>query len=393
MCRWLLLVAEFDARRGWAEWGVSTCAHWLSWRCGIGERAAREHVRVAGRLGELPIVRERFANGELTYSKVRAITRIATPETEEDLVMIARHATGAQIEKLASGYSRALRATTDAAREAQEREELFHFWQEDGMMRFEARLTAEDGALLLAAVNAAAARVDEVDGVASLPQRRAQALMALVRGETAEGGGLPAPAELVVHVDAETLVKEHVGVRSEVEDGPVLAPETVRRLGCDAAVVRMIERDGKPLSVGRRTRTISPALRRALRSRDRGCRFPGCTHSRFLHAHHIRHWAKGGPTDLANLVQLCSHHHRLVHEGGYTVEATAKGIVRFRRPDGRELMPTALCMPARGPTIETQHATRRLTIDSDTCQPLSAGDRLDYDIAVGNLLAANPPDG
>lgn len=111
--------------------------------------------------------------------------------------------------------------------------------------------------------------------------------------------------QLVVHVDAETLAQDRVIERSELEKGPALAPETVRRLGCDATLERIIEREGRPLSVGRRRRTIPPALRRALRARDHSCRFPGCTHARFLHAHHIHHWARGGPTNLDNLVQLC----------------------------------------------------------------------------------------
>ena len=387
-CRWLLLVAEFDARRGWAEWGVNSCARWLSWRCGIGLHTAREHVRVASRLDELPLVRARFASGELSYSKVRAITRVATPETEADMVMIGRHATGYQMEKLARGYGQALRATTERAREAPEREELVHYWDDDGMLRIEGRLTAENGALLLAAIDAAS---DNAEG--HLGQRRAQGLVSLVRGEVGDEARDPAPPELVVHVDVESLAGEQVGLRSEIEDGPVVAPETMRRLGCDAAVVRIIERDGKPLSVGRRTRTIPAALRRALRGRDRGCRFPGCTHSRFLHAHHIKHWARGGPTELGNLVQLCSRHHRLVHEGGYKVEVEGSGVVRFRRPDGAELVPSGPCMSARGATIEHQHHAQRLQITGDTCRPLSAGDVLDYDIAVGGLMAARPPDG
>jgi hypothetical protein len=103
-CRWLLLIAELYERGTWADWGIKTCAHWLSWRCGIGLNAAREHVRVARSLPELPLVREAFAAGELSYCKVRAITRVATPETEDYLVNLGRHATGAQLEKLVRGY-------------------------------------------------------------------------------------------------------------------------------------------------------------------------------------------------------------------------------------------------------------------------------------------------
>jgi hypothetical protein len=195
----------------------------------------------------------------------------------------------------------------------------------------------------------------------------------------------------VVHVDAQTLAADEVKSRAELAEGPALAPETVRRLGCDASLVRIIERDGRPLSVGRRTRTIPPAIRRALRNRDRGCRFPGCTHTRFLHAHHIQHWARGGPTELGNLVQLCSHHHRLVHEGGFMAERAGPGGVRFRRPDGRlipAVMPTHRNGDGRpGARLDCPHREQGLAIDANTCRPLSAGDRLDYGIAVEGLLA------
>jgi Domain of unknown function (DUF222) len=117
-CRWLLLVGEFDDRRGWADWGAKSCAAWLSLRCSIGAGAAREHIRVARRLRELPLVREAFGTGELSYCKVRAITRVATPEVEESLVEMGRHATGAQLEKLVRGFGSAMAATDETAQDA-----------------------------------------------------------------------------------------------------------------------------------------------------------------------------------------------------------------------------------------------------------------------------------
>jgi hypothetical protein len=404
MCRWLLLIAEFDVRLGWAEWGIRSCAHWLSWRCSIGLCAAREHVRVGHRLGELPLMREAFAAGQLSYSKVRAISRIATPESEAQLVELARHATGAQMEKLVRGYRGALAVALGTARRAYERRSLTFSWDDDGSLVFKGRLPADEGALMLTALKAQAveAAPTTAEGSTETPtqqvvtpsQGRADALVSLARTALADGrqqrqGG--DPCELVVHVDAETLAADEVQSRSELENGPVIAPETVRRLAWDAGLVRIIERDGRPLSVGRRTRTISPAMRRALRSRDGGCRFPGCTHTRFLHAHHVHHWARGGATELGNLVQLCSYHHRLVHEGGFVAEHGEKGVIRFRRPDGR-------LIPAVGPVrrrdarhdigqLEARNRFRGMQIDANTCRPLSAGDRLDYDIAVEGLLA------
>lgn len=379
MCRWLTLVAEFDARGGWAEWGVSSCAHWLSWRCGIGMTAAREHVRVARILQGLPLVQDEFASGVLSYSKVRALTRVASEKTEAQLVELARHATGAQLEKLCRQYGRALEATSPNAAAICERQALSTYWDDDGMLVVQGRLTAEDGAALMAALDQAAESVPEEAQELGARAVRAQALVALATD------GQPA-TEVIVHIDAETLVSNEIKRQSEVADGPALAPETVRRLGCDAAVVAMIERDGKPLSVGRRTRAIPPALRRALRSRDPGCRFPGCTHSQHLHAHHIQHWARGGPTAIGNLVQLCSYHHKLVHEGGYQVQVKSGTGLEFRRPDGRVISQRCEAQPAWGDGITAQHQRRRMSIGPDTCRPLSAGDRLDHDIAVEGLI-------
>jgi hypothetical protein len=385
-CQWLMLIAEFDMREGWAEWGVHSCAHWLSWRCSITPRTAREHIRVAHCLGRLPLVRAAFARGELTYCKVRALTRVATNETEEDLVMIARHATGAQLEKLVRGYHGALRATLDTAQESHERRFLSFHREDDGSLRIDARLTADEGALVLTALQTAEEWQDESDSVA---HRRADALVSVARSALAAGQAPRVgsdPCELVVHVDAASLTAEPVVERAELDEGSALAPETVRRLGCDAAVVRIIERDGRPLSVGRRTRTIPPALRRALRSRDHGCRFPGCGHRRFLHAHHIQHWARGGATELGNLVRLCSFHHRLVHEGGFRVERQGAVGLRFCRPDGRQIAETPQCQPAGGPGLVHQQRREGLNLNGDTCRPISAGDWLDYDLAVDSLI-------
>ena len=208
-------------------------------------------------------------------------------------------------------------------------------WEDDGSLRLEARLPADAGAIVLNGLRAAEEQRPETDvhgtdaGVARRggPRRCAGSAGAIGGGRIQVWSRWCRRVPLVVHVDAGTLASDQVAERCHVEDGPAVAPETARRLGCDAGVVRIVERDGRPLTVGRRTRTIPPALRRALRSRDAGCRFPGCTHERFLHAHHIRHWAKGGPTTLENLVQLCSYHHRLVHEGGFGVESSGGSAV------------------------------------------------------------------
>ena len=318
-CRWLELVAELDRRGELA----CTPSEWLAWRCGLTPRTAREHVRIARRLRELPRIRAAFRLGQLSFAKVRALTRIAEPESEEELLELALHMTAAQLERAVRAYRR---VTTEEAVAVQENAYFHWYWAEDGSLVLEGRLAPEDGAVFLRALDAARER-----GSAEPQTTNADALVAMAEAglsDTKRSGG--ERYQVVVHVDQEAL--EEGGC--EVDEGPSLAPETARRLACDASVVQIKERAGKPLSVGRKTRSIPPALRRALKRRDRGCRFPGCENHRFVDAHHIRHWAHGGETKLDNLVLLCRRHHRLVHEGGYSVERLPGEGLRFRAPRG-----------------------------------------------------------
>jgi hypothetical protein len=191
--------------------------------------------------------------------------------------------------------------------------------------------------------------------------------------------------QLVVHVESGALGDPHG--HCELEQGPALPAETARRMACDASLMAIVERDGRPVTVGRKRRTVPPALRRALYSRDRGCRFPGCDQRRFVDAHHIHHWARGGETKLSNLLLLCRHHHRLLHEGGFALERGAAGPV-FRRPDGRPIPATP--RPQRGDSYEIRRQNRRsgLGICPETPVARSAGERLDYASAVEGVLAA-----
>jgi hypothetical protein len=196
--------------------------------------------------------------------------------------------------------------------------------------------------------------------------------------------------QVVVHVDAETLGNAATGGGlCETETGAPLAAETARRLSCDAAIVPLLERHGQPLSVGRKTRAIPPALRRALASRDHGCRFPGCGERRFVDAHHLEHWAHGGHTALENLVQFCRHHHRLLHEGGYTVAGHPDRLV-FHRPDGRAVPAVPAPPPGCASALVRQHHRRDLAIAPDACVPGWAGEHLDLPAAVDAVLTYAP---
>jgi hypothetical protein len=171
---------------------------------------------------------------------------------------------------------------------------------------------------------------------------------------------------------------------SVLEDGPALAPETAERVACDASIVELVERDGVPLSVGRKTRTIPSAIRRALQARDRRCCFPGCENRRFLHAHHIRHWAHGGETRLDNLVLLCPRHHRFVHEAGYSIVSRGDAAFEFLDPWGGSIPNVPRSPP--GAAQRLLELNRLLDIDAETCES-GDGDRMDLGLAVDALLS------
>jgi hypothetical protein len=226
---------------------------------------------------------------------------------------------------------------------------------------------------------------------ASIGERRADALVLMADTLLANEPNARASDrfQVVVHVDAMTL-RDGDG-ESELADGSPIAGETARRLACDAAIVPLLERAGRPLRVGRKTRSVPPALRRALASRDRGCRFPGCTSHRTVDAHHIEHWANGGATNLENLVQLCRHHHRLLHEGGYTVTKSGSAFV-FRRPDGRRIR--AFPRKPRGCSraLAESNAGAGHGIDPEATVMLWAGERFDLGYNVDALLTFAPPE-
>ena len=215
--------------------------------------------------------------------------------------------------------------------------------------------------------------------------RRADAL-AWMTERMFEEGEAPALSahrhDVIVHVDAEVLARGTAG-RCEIENHTALAAETARRLCCDGGIVATVDRPrGEPLSVGRRTRSIPPALRRALMSRDRGCRFPGCTTTHRLHEHHVRHWAEGGETALDNLVLLCPVHHRLVHEGGFDVRRLDDGALRFTDPNGNPVRAPTPHEPSSPDTILSHNDALGLAIDSKIAMARWHGERIDYDHAV-----------
>ena len=350
--RLLTLIQEFDARGGWNT-GFRSCAAWLSWRVGLDPGAARERVRVARALATLPLL----------------------AEARETALRQAR---------------RGLRVYQD----------------EDGMVIVRGRLEPEVGALFMQALAAAREtlyqRARGVEGEAergnvsaetppTMSQKQADALALLA--ETALHQGLdPGTSgeryQVVVHVDAPVLVDPEQSGQSVLEDGTRVSAETSQRLACDASrVVMRHDEEGRVVEIGARTRTIPPALRRALAHRDRGCRFPGCG-GRFAEGHHLRHWAHGGPTTLSNLALLCRRHHRAVHEEGYQVARGPDGALRFQRPDGRPLpgVPTPAAVPRDPvPALRADHNAQGLRLTARAACPSWLGEPLDVGWAIDVL--------
>jgi hypothetical protein len=400
--RLLDLIREFDARGGWGN-GFRSCADWLSWRVGLDKGAARERVRVARALGTLPRLAQAFAAGEISYSKVRAVTRVATPETEERLLGVARAGTAVHVERIVRGWRYVDRRTEEESSSRQHKWRALHVsYDEDGTVVLRGRLTPEVGALFLRALDAAretlyqqgraqAYATDPAQDVPTMEQQRADALALMA--ETAlhhemDSGTSGERYQVVVHVDAAVLADPDQDGQSVLEDGVRVPAGTSLRLACDASrVVMRHDDDGRVVETGVRTRTISPALRRALQYRDHGCRFPGCG-LRVAEGHHIHHWAAGGPTVLSNLALLCRRHHRCVHEDGYQVAPRPDGTLEFRRPDGRVLpdVPPEAAVPADPlEALLAANADHGAQIDARTALPEWRGERLDVGYVIDVL--------
>jgi hypothetical protein len=406
-CRFLLLVADFDACRGWATWDLPSCAAWLAWKCQIAPGTAREHVRVARALGSLPVIRAAFAAGTMSYAKVRALTRIATPATDADLAELAGPMTAGQLERFARAHRQVSAADDQHAITGRR---LSWRVEEDGSVSLSVRLPADQGAVVLQALRAAADDLEhphnqpDGDVPAETPPADtggpdsatglADALVAITGGylagkiATADNADL---YQVIVHVGPEALTTEpsaHVPAetpghpadprRCHLDDGPALSPATAQRLACAATITWMLhDHDGTLLDIGRRHRTPPPALRRAVRERDRcRCQFPGCN-SRRTDIHHIRPWARGGATRLANLILLCEAHHVIVHERGYLI-IPEPGRFAFTRPGGSPL-PASPQLPGASGDFAACHDA---TISSDTIIPNWNGDKLDLDHAI-----------
>ena len=439
--QFLVLVGDFDARRGWASWDLPSCSAWLAWKCQVAPGTAREQVRVARALRDLPVISAEFAAGRMSYAKVRALTRIATSDTEADLADIATPMTAAQMERFAAAHRKVTRLDDERARVMRR---LSFRVEQDGQLSMTIRLPAADGAVVLRALRAATGESAEPTGESAEPTGDAAGTTrdpAEARGQ--EGGDAPAPLktprhrpdsladalvevagaylankidsasnpdiyQVIVHVgpDALTAATE-AGVSAEtpaapagaagersvghpadpsrchLEDGPAISPATAQRIACSATFSWMLhDHQGNVLDVGRRHRRPPPALRRAVRERDGyRCRYPGCN-SRHTDIHHIVPWARGGDTKLSNLTSFCEAHHVIVHELGLAVSAAMDGSMSVEMADGTPV-PASPQLPGGDASLSRWHDA---DITAKTITPYPH-DKLDLDFAIWACFA------
>ena len=326
-------IAEVDRRASWQGSGARDTAHWFSMRYGISEWKAKRWIAAAVALERLPRLAAAFSSGELGVDKVVEITRFAIPETEVDSIRWAKKVSVGCIRRKAD---LACRPEGEEVQDA-EKSRFLSWWYLDNGRRFglEAELPAAQGAVVRRALERLAETLPVMpgeEGALYSDARRADALVMMCSSRVAADAD-PDRATVVVHAQLGDLVSGERG--SEIEGDGVIHPETAKRLLCNGRIQTVIEDEGgNPLKVGRLFREPPAWMLRQLRYRDRECTFPGCGARRFTHAHHIVWWARGGPTDLDNLLLVCGFHHKLVHEFGWAVKRNENGSVRWLRPDG-----------------------------------------------------------
>ncbi len=388
-------IAELDRTEAWRGDGAISMTAWVTSRCGVSTSTARQWVTAAGHLESLPCLSEGLASGDLSLDLVSSLVEVATPENDEELRGASIHWTVRQAREVAAwhkaqqeesappadrngrngeGPSRPDDDEEDEEGDDQEQGEGKSPVSSGAAREFERRtlrfndtrrtvwiaFTKDDYSIFKSTMvlraaaekreaDAAAREVREHQEYVHYDQRLYDALMHVIdRGARPDNGADGSPsgsstsgrsrARLVIHAPLELLVglapATEVGVAEIAGLGPV-ETEVVRRLACDANVVLSVESlEGCILDQGRARRDPTSAQRIEIARRDRRCRFPGCDFSEFTDVHHIRHWVKGGETNLDNLVTLCDRHHKAVHELGWSVVGDPNSVLSFTSPNG-----------------------------------------------------------
>ena len=426
--RFLTLLARFDAHEGWHGDGIKTFAHYLNWKIGMGHVMAREKIRVARALAGLPLIDAAFARGAISYSMVRAMTRVATSANETFLMQIAETATAAHMEMLVRKYQRCRQLEMPVDEFDAWRHEKGLSWTQDetGMYVINVRLPAEEGALVIKALELIVdtqrrekreAERREAEAVCSeADAKNVSAETFCGESTTAPATPTPTPAittkqwlmpqpqedyicasasaltqlaerylqapeptgpqhqslgeryQIFLHVNANAASLDHkVGDADNcsLDNQHFLSRAVARRLACDASITTVLENDaGDVLNIGRRSRLVPRAMAHALRIRDRHCVFPGCCQNRHTDAHHIQHWAEGGETSLDNLVTLCRFHHTELHKGKFRLQRLPAGDLAFTNSNN-EVITRAFFPQLRAPVSTIEADNRQQALQID----------------------------
>ena len=380
---WLVWVAAYDKRQGWCSWGAKSCAHWLNWQCGMSPRTAREHVFVARCLEEAPILRQAFLDGVLSFSKVRAISRVVVPENEQDLVEMAKLTTASQLDRIVGKMPSNNPDDSNGTPP-----DVTYKNNCDGTMSMTITAPISEMLTVKKAVQVASSGVidrENIEGESKTETIERLDGMKAVRSRTAcevLAGTLAAPRDVVESVlivaDVDALTNTDADAESTVDKERVSAA-VVQRLACDSKIqTALVDGDGGEMATGSEQRIVPRRLRRLLLRRDHGmCQYPGCESEHRLHAHHIIHWASGGPTELSNLISVCDFHHHRLHEGGWNVETVGKGFVFIDQSGLRHSVPV-LRMPSRRPLPQKNGAAAPLA---------GLGERANLDYAADVIMS------
>ena len=326
------LILEVDARQSWMTDGARSLVDWVAARLRVRDDTARQLVRVARRLEDLPVLSARFGVGDLSLDQVDAISRMATADTEQGLIEEALGLSNAVLDR------KARRANPPSREDEREAHRMRALWIQRTLDGVSGTLTAHLPHLDLEIVETAIR--DKADKMGPDPEtglfdpyplRMADGLVEVCA--TTGDQTTTSPPQITVFADLEALTTIDSGV-TELGSGTLIPNETARRLSCDCVLETVITDGSQVVGVGRNSRTIPGWLRRLIHHRDGGrCQFHGCGNQGWLQVHHIRHWSLGGATDLDNLILLCGFHHRFVHEHGWHITTSDDGAFQFRRPD------------------------------------------------------------
>ena len=323
--------------------GNISAVSWIGRTCGMSVTSAADRLCVGEQLESLPLVAEAVSKGEIGYQSASVICHLREKLgekrdglDEEQWIGFAREYSVKDLRWL-SAHTRYALDPDGFERETEEsyEERFLHISEMNGMYHLSGVIDPEAGAALKTAVDALAKRLDQNDS-RTPKQRRADALTEIVY-KAMDEGKLPRRNGVRPHITVTTtpegLRGELGAAASELQPGMLISSKTVQRLACDGTLSRVLKADSVVVDVGRATRAISPAQRRGLRARYRGCCAPGCDRPiNWTTPHHIEFWSRGGPSNLPNLLPLCYYHHRLVHEGGWQVIKAGEGV-KFIPPE------------------------------------------------------------